>query len=190
MALATSLQTQPLQYNGINNRFLFKSQKQGIYCEVWNKNTGALLARIDTVANAVQKVTLPQEIAKQPLEKTLSWMIDQGYYVRWSSKGELSFHLGLLGGEDYQCVQTLKGHSDIIYTLNKLSNGCLVSGSKDTTIKLWNPKNSYQCVQTLQGHEGSIHNVIELSNELLASGSGDKTIKLWKKNSEGVYHCI
>lgn len=36
-----------------------------------------------------------------------------------------------------KCVKTLKGHKEAVRTLSISSNGLLISGSEDKTVKLW-----------------------------------------------------
>jgi WD40 repeat protein len=60
-----------------------------------------------------------------------------------------------------------------------LPNGkLLVSGSRDKTIKLWDPTIG-KLWQTLKGHSDWVHSVAFSPNgKLLASGSYNKTVKL------------
>ena len=37
----------------------------------------------------------------------------------------------------YHCVETLKGHTNWVNTLQVLPDGRIVSGSDDNTIKIW-----------------------------------------------------
>uniref|UniRef100_A0AAQ5ZE53 Phospholipase A2-activating protein n=1 Tax=Amphiprion ocellaris TaxID=80972 RepID=A0AAQ5ZE53_AMPOC len=77
-----------------------------------------------------------------------------------------------------QPLFTLKGHKNTVCTLSSGKFGTLLSGSWDTTAKVWlNEK----CMMTLQGHSAAVWAVIILPEQgLMLSGSADKTIKLWK----------
>ena len=61
-----------------------------------------------------------------------------------------------------------------------LENGDLVSGSQDTTIKVWNV-NEGRVKKTLTGHTDNVCALELLNNGDLVSGSSDKTIKIWDK---------
>ena len=74
--------------------------------------------------------------------------------------------------------KTLTGHIDSVYALTTLSNGDLVSGSWDNTIKIWNG-NDLSLKKTLTGHTDAVRALTTLSNGYLVSGSGDNTIKIW-----------
>ncbi|KAJ3585415.1 hypothetical protein NHX12_014134 [Muraenolepis orangiensis] len=77
-----------------------------------------------------------------------------------------------------QPLFTLQGHKNTVCTLSSGKFGTLLSGSWDTTAKVWlNEK----CMMTLQGHTGAVWAVAILPEQgLMLSGSADKTIKLWK----------
>ncbi|XP_046904858.1 phospholipase A-2-activating protein [Hypomesus transpacificus] len=77
-----------------------------------------------------------------------------------------------------QPLFTLKGHKNTVCTLSAGKFGTLLSGSWDTTAKVWlNEK----CMMTLEGHTAAVWAVIILPEQgLMLSGSADKTIKLWK----------
>lgn len=79
-------------------------------------------------------------------------------------------------------VKTLTGHSNLITSIAISSNAngvTLISGSFDTTLKLWNLSSGKE-ITTLEGNAGSIHSVAKSTDGFtLASGSGDNTIKLW-----------
>ncbi|XP_038625719.1 phospholipase A-2-activating protein isoform X1 [Tachyglossus aculeatus] len=92
------------------------------------------------------------------------------------------------GGNDHNiCVFTLdrssplyvlKGHKNTVCSLSSGKFGTLLSGSWDTTAKVWlNDK----CMMTLQGHTAAVWAVKILPEQgLMLTGSADKTIKLWK----------
>uniref|UniRef100_A0A3P9M9D4 Phospholipase A2 activating protein n=1 Tax=Oryzias latipes TaxID=8090 RepID=A0A3P9M9D4_ORYLA len=77
-----------------------------------------------------------------------------------------------------QPLYTLQGHKNTVCTLSSGKFGTLLSGSWDTTAKVWlNEK----CMMTLQGHTAAVWAVLILPEQgLMLSGSADKTIKLWK----------
>ncbi|CAG5929311.1 unnamed protein product [Menidia menidia] len=77
-----------------------------------------------------------------------------------------------------QPIFTLQGHKNTVCTLSSGKFGTLLSGSWDTTAKVWlNEK----CMMTLQGHSAAVWAVVILPEQgLMLSGSADKTIKLWK----------
>ena len=59
-----------------------------------------------------------------------------------------------------------------------LENGDLVSGSLDTTIKIWNIEDG-TVRRTLSGHTEKVLALQVLDNGDLVSGSSDGTIKIW-----------
>ncbi|XP_042584265.1 phospholipase A-2-activating protein [Cyprinus carpio] len=73
---------------------------------------------------------------------------------------------------------TLKGHKNTVCTLSAGKFGTILSGSWDTTAKVWLGE---KCMMTLQGHSAAVWAVVILPEQgLMLSGSADKTIKLWK----------
>lgn len=66
----------------------------------------------------------------------------------------------------------------------------LVSGSYDSTIKLWNLKNR-QLLHTLTGHEDAVRTLaVSPDGKILASGSDDLTIKLWDLKTQKLLHTL
>ncbi|XP_057709567.1 phospholipase A-2-activating protein [Corythoichthys intestinalis] len=75
-------------------------------------------------------------------------------------------------------LYTLVGHKNTVCTLSSGKFGTLLSGSWDTTAKVWL---SEKCMMTLQGHSAAVWAVAMLPEQgLMLSGSADRTIKLWK----------
>ena len=81
-------------------------------------------------------------------------------------------------------IQTLTGHTLSVKALTVLQNGNLVSGSADSTIKIWNPTTG-ALIQTLAGHPAPVLALTVRQNGNLVSGSIDNTIKIWGTSYEG-----
>ncbi|WP_013322705.1 hypothetical protein [Gloeothece verrucosa] len=89
-----------------------------------------------------------------------------------------------------QLIRTLSGHNDGVSSVSFSpippspvtkggAGGILASGSRDTSIKLWDVQTG-QLIRTLSGHNDGVSSVsFSPDGKILASGSGDKTIKLW-----------
>ncbi len=73
---------------------------------------------------------------------------------------------------------TLEGHTERVSELLILSNGLLVSGSYDCTLKIWNLENNMQ-LMTLKDHNKIISCIAELPDGRIISGSHDNTLKIW-----------
>jgi WD40 repeat protein len=77
-------------------------------------------------------------------------------------------------------LQTLEGHTDSVTSVAFSPDGKqIVSGSDDTTIKLWDAVTG-AVLQTLEGHTYYIRSVaFSPDSKQIVSGSSDKTVKLW-----------
>ncbi|MFM6472871.1 MAG: WD40 repeat domain-containing protein, partial [Dolichospermum sp.] len=73
------------------------------------------------------------------------------------------------------------GHSDFVTSVAYSPDGQTVaSGSRDSTIKLWNVKTG-KLLQTFKGHSSWVYSVAySPDGQTLASGSLDNTIKIWR----------
>ncbi len=71
---------------------------------------------------------------------------------------------------------TLQGHQSMVRSV-AFAEGKLISGSHDSTIKIWDLETG-ACTQTLQGHQDGVF-CLALAEGKLISGSHDKTIKIW-----------
>lgn len=76
-------------------------------------------------------------------------------------------------------VSECSGHLKEVVSL-QLSPSTVVSGSSDTTVKLWD-RSTCDCTVTLRGHTGtvmSVHYDSESAPHRVVSGSYDKTTKV------------
>lgn len=64
----------------------------------------------------------------------------------------------------------------MVNSLIALSDGKLVSGSWENTLRVWEDG---ECLRTLVGHTGSILCLKELPGSRFASGSSDHTVRVW-----------
>lgn len=89
----------------------------------------------------------------------------------------------------YKCEVIIdSAHCEEILYISSLDNGCLVSSSQDSTIKIWEIKETeYAHVKTLREHKNIVMKTIQLSNYRIGSCSWDKTIKIWKLP---FYNCV
>ena len=82
-----------------------------------------------------------------------------------------------------------KGHTSWINSIAISPDGkYIVSGSDDTTIKVWDFKTG-ECLNTLEGHIDSVNSIsISPDGKYIVSGSDDDTIKIWDfKTFEYIY---
>jgi predicted NACHT family NTPase len=80
----------------------------------------------------------------------------------------------------YKKLCTLKGHRDIVQSLKILKNELLISGSADSTIRIWNMDGV--CVKKFYNNTGWINEVEELENGLVACISNASVINFWNIN--------
>lgn len=101
------------------------------------------------------------------------WLAVGGYPSR--------FGIRLIHFPTGQIKHLLKGHDNVILSLNFSSNNTrLISGSADKTARIWDIT-SGNTLHTLQGHTDYIYAVaFSPDNQLAVTGSDDHTLKLWQ----------
>ncbi|PJB30534.1 hypothetical protein CO110_00065, partial [Candidatus Desantisbacteria bacterium CG_4_9_14_3_um_filter_40_11] len=68
-------------------------------------------------------------------------------------------NFGYANGESDECIKTLQGHGDNVYSVAFSPDGkILASGSLDNTIKLWDVQTGAG-IKTLQGHGDRVYSV-------------------------------
>lgn len=87
-----------------------------------------------------------------------------------------------ISGVPGQPIRTFEGHDSAILCFTQLKDSRIVSGSLDTTIRVWDYETATSS-QVLLGHVKGVTCVLQLSDTRLASGSSDKTIRLWDLES-------
>ena len=93
------------------------------------------------------------------------------------------------------CTHTLTGHTDRVAGIGVLPDGRVLSGSDDTTIKVWDLEkpDGEQCTHTLTGHTSWVRCIGVLPDGRVLSGSDDRTIKVWdleKPDGEQCTHTL
>ena len=99
--------------------------------------------------------------------------------------GTLYIDIILESFDSWECLKTLQGHADWVFSAAFSPDGrTVVSGSDDNTLKLWSVSGG-ECLKTLQGHTEPVFSVTFSPNgRTVVSGSGDSTLKLWGAPSQ------
>jgi WD40 repeat protein len=83
-------------------------------------------------------------------------------------------------------LMTLKGHTSFVLCLKQIKNlkneYTILSGSKDTTVKVWN-LDGYVCIKTLKAHQSYVDNILQIKSKRnegnLLITTGKKELKMW-----------
>jgi WD40 repeat protein len=84
----------------------------------------------------------------------------------------------------FKLSRELLGHSKDVRAVTVLPSGHIVTGSRDNTIKIWNPDNPSQ-TKTLSAHQNFVGSLTSLTpteeapTRIFASGGNDKVICVW-----------
>ena len=75
-----------------------------------------------------------------------------------------------------ELLHVLHGHRSAVKSL-EIFNGCLLSGSYDRTVKMWDLNDGCKCVGSL-GTRGSVW-ALTVHEGMLLGAVGDSSIKVW-----------
>jgi WD40 repeat protein len=77
-------------------------------------------------------------------------------------------------------IRTLRGHTNPIMCINILSNGRIISGSRDKTLRIWD-LHSGEELMLLEGHTNMVMNIIVLPDtKRFISVDNDRNLKIWE----------
>jgi WD40 repeat protein len=77
-----------------------------------------------------------------------------------------------------QKKEPFAGHLGYIWSLLKFDDNTILSGGRDTSIKVWTTKGEEK--YSLSGHQNSILCILKMSDDTFISGSRDQHIIVWK----------
>ncbi|KAJ5570039.1 uncharacterized protein N7459_009469 [Penicillium hispanicum] len=169
---------------------------------IWDAHSGECLKRILGHTGKVISVVFTPEgnIASVATDQsTRIWDSANGRILKiykapgfvrsaaWGPNGQIAFGLEDGGIEVWkpetgECLTSLKGHVDWTDSLLFTSNGWLVSGSRDGSVKIWD--SNKPSVETLERHRWFTFAMCACPNGLTASAANDGTVKIW--GSDGV----
>lgn len=75
----------------------------------------------------------------------------------------------------------MRGHDEHVITCLQFYGNRILSGSDDTTLKVWSAI-SGKCLRTLVGHSGGVWSS-QMVGDLVISGSTDRTLRVWSAKS-------
>ncbi|CAH2035876.1 unnamed protein product, partial [Iphiclides podalirius] len=79
----------------------------------------------------------------------------------------------------------MRGHDDHVITCLQFYGNRILSGSDDTTLKVWSAITG-KCLHTLVGHSGGVWSS-QMVGDLVISGSTDRTLRVWNAKTG---HCL
>lgn len=187
------------------NRILSASADKSV--RVWDARSGQKMAKLDGHTSEVRSVIALSDNARAlsgGFDRTLRlWDLVTGKCLKIIEYGPddsgvvisttvnpagtrvLSGHsdgqIRLWNLETSQCLATLKGHSNMVNSVQITPDERFaISGSDDGTVKIWDLESEI-CVGTLEGHQRGVDSVaISPTGNLIAStGFLDGTIRIW-----------
>jgi len=183
------------------NRFLVSSSTDG-KINFWNKAdpNWSLKDQINNGGSVNSIISLPNEQLASSLDGNIKvWSVLNKTLIKTLTRYSYGiFQLAISPNQqmiasaenDYasrvwnistgKCISTMYGHTNSVQSVVFFSNEILITGSYDTSIKVWNITNvPGTCLRTLTGHTLTVVSLVVLPNSLLASGAADSSIKIW-----------
>ncbi|MFB2894540.1 NB-ARC domain-containing protein [Aerosakkonemataceae cyanobacterium BLCC-F50] len=186
----------------------FASGSEDGTVKLWNLNTGQCWKTLTGHSNWVRS------IAFCPTAPLLASAGDDGSIKLWNlATGNCDRTLGVRGqglgdGETPSTLtpttqpptpNSLQGQIDRIWSIafspntginDPFDTPLLVSGSSDSTVRVWNVKTG-ECLQVMEGHANWVRSVaFSPDGQTVASGSEDHTIKLWNVHTGQCQHTL
>ena len=109
---------------------------------------------------------------------------------RVAKKNKMNNNEVMKDPEQYELKNTYSNiHEDKVQFVDKLSNGNFISGSLDTTLRIWDPVQG-QLFRVYEGHTHAVTQILELHNGNLASASLDRTLNVWDRQTADIIYTL
>ncbi|CAG1997857.1 unnamed protein product [Fusarium graminearum] len=87
-------------------------------------------------------------------------------------------------------LNSVKAHDSAVRCLAILESGIIVSGSRDSTIRLWNLESGkIEPRNVLRGHTAEVRNV-QVHGDVIVSGSYDADARVWSAQTGECLHIL
>ena len=148
--------------------------------EAINKFKRDHIARNQSLENRSTQSTVPEATQSNDPEATQSTVSEVMENRSTQSTVPEATMISTIGTEAtaaFDSVKTLKAHSGTVRCIAMLGPDRMVTGSYDTTMKIWNSNGTL--LKILEGHDDCVSCLATLG-ERIVSGSWDSTVKIWK----------
>jgi WD40 repeat protein len=143
------------------------------------------LSEIDDAGNAPLDLALESISIEREKRRKFEQLLENVKAGRITSINLAEFEIEM----DFFHGKVLKGHSETVFALTVFSDGRLASGSKDKTIKIWDPQTG-ECLNTLTRSSGWVTTLTITPDGKLASESNEGTIKIWDPQTGECIHTL